>query len=218
MKILFPPHPEGKITHESLPVYESQGTWVAQRKYNGTHVVLNVSSTNQVGLLTRHGTPPKLFSLSASHITQILSLNLVPNQEYWFAGELLDHKTTTPEYKGRIVLFDVLQAPIDGPSRYLMRRPNQMCRLSVLDEICGFPTKLEPHHGIALQATKDIWLAEHFETDFVRHFMEFIHLPEIEGLMLRKKLSAIDNLGGAEYDVSWMLRCRKPHSGGNYRF
>jgi len=212
--ILFPPRPKGKINPKRLPKYEKSGKWICQRKFNGTHVVLHITPEREVSILTRHGTPPKLFSLSQGHIDQILDLNFEDGQEYWLAGELLDHKTTDPNYKQKIVLFDVLQA-----GRYLMGRPNQMGRLELLEQICQpDPNQLEPTNGIALQISPNVWMAEHWDSDFTARFKDFLDLDEIEGIVLRKKKSAIDNFGAEEYDVDWMLRCRKPHGGGNYNF
>lgn len=213
MKILFPPHPDTKIPPSALSQYEASGKWVAQRKFNGTHIVLNVTPDRKVGILTRHGTPPKLFSLSQSHINQILSLNLEPGLEYWLNGELLDHKTTDPRYKGKLVFFDVLQA---GP--YLYRTKTQMERVELLANICRNPQTLEPANGIALQVTQDLYMAETFTENFVQRFQDHIKTDEIEGLILRKRNSTLDNFGRTEYQVSWILRCRKAHGGGNYNF
>lgn len=213
MPILFPPHPENKILPQRLGDYEKSGNWIAQRKFNGTHILLHVSADRQVTILTRHGTPPKLFNLTKSHIEQILSLNLEPEKEYWLNGELLDHKTKNKNYKSKIILFDVLQA-----GDYLIMKMNQKDRLDLLAKICRNPTELEPNSGIALQSTPDIWLAESFSNEFEKHFEEFNHLDEIEGLILRKKNSFIDNYGQREYSVNWIIRCRKPHSGGSYNF
>lgn len=213
MPILFPPHPADKISPQRLSEYEKSKNWIIQRKFNGTHVLIHVSSDKKISILTRHGTPPKLFSLTKSHINQILSLNLEENKEYWFNGELLDHKTKNKNYKEKIILFDVLQA---GP--YFIMKKTQEERLNLLKQICKNPTKLEPNHGIALEVTKDIWLAEDWEDEFEKHFNEFNHLDEIEGIILRKKNSFIDNFGQKEYSVNWIVRCRKPHSGGSYIF
>jgi hypothetical protein len=213
MKTLFPPHPNTKITPNRLSEYEESGLWVAQRKFNGTHVLVNVSPDRKVGILTRHGTPPKLFSMSQRHIDEVLSLNLESGKEYWLNGELLDHKTCDPRYKGKLVFFDVLQA-----GRYLMRSPDQMTRIDLLADICGHPTELEPANGIALAVSERIFMAETFESDFEARFRDHIETDEIEGLILRKRKSVIDNFGRKEYDVSWILRCRKPHAGGNYQF
>lgn len=213
MSILFPPYPEGKTTPHSLSEYEKEQNWVAQRKFNGTHILIHVLPNKNISILTRHGTPPKLFDLTKDHKEQILSLDLEENKEYWFDGELLDHKTKSEKYKGKIILFDILQA-----GDYFILNKNQKDRLELLDKICRNPKKLEPNNGIAFEVTKDIWLAEKWEKDFEKHFSELNHLDEIEGLILRKKNSFIDNYGQKEYKVNWIIRCRKPHPGGSYNF
>lgn len=212
MKILFPPHPNIRIPSNKLDYYEKSGEWIAQRKFNGTNVVIYVSHDRKIHILTRHGTPPKLFSLSQSHIDQILSLDLESGKDYWFNGELLDHKTKNPEYKKKIVLFDVLHA-----GRYLIKNPDQEKRLEILKKICRNPENLEKN-GLALEISKDIWLAESWRKDFKFHYEEFLDRDEIEGLVLRKLNSFISNFGQKEHDVSWIVKCRKPHSGGNYNF
>jgi ATP-dependent DNA ligase len=212
MKILYPPHPNIRIPFGKLREYEESGKWIAQRKFNGTNVLIYISKDRKVHILTRHGTPPKLFSLSKSHIDQILSLKLDPDKDYWLNGELLDHKTKNKDYKKKIVLFDVLHA-----GKYLIRNPNQQKRLEILSNICNNSEKLEKN-GLALEVTQDIWMAESWEYDFEEHFKEHIDKDEIEGLILRKKNSFLDNFGQKEYDVSWIIKCRKPHAGGNYTF
>lgn len=212
MKILFPPHPNIKIPSHKLEEYELSGKWIAQRKFNGTNILLYISHDRNVEILTRHGTPPKLFQLSKSHIDQILSLNLDQDKDYWLNGELLDHKTKNPDYKKKIVLFDVLHA-----GRYLIKNPTQEKRLEILDNICGNPEILEKN-CIALEVTQDIWMAQNWKYDFEQRYKEFLHMDEIEGLVLRKKNSFIDNFGSKEYNASWIVKCRKPHPGGNYNF
>lgn len=211
MKILYPPHPKIRILKNKLDTYESSGKWIAQRKFNGTNVVVNISEKGEVRILTRHGTAPKLFSLSKSHVDQILSLNLDKGKEYWLNGELLDHKTKNPEYKKKIVFFDVLWA-----GTHLVRKMNQAERLGLLRDICDSPNNTE--NEIAAKVTDDIWMAESWESDFKFHFEEFIDRDEIEGLVLRKKASFIDNFGFKAHDANWIVKCRKPHSGGNYEF
>lgn len=213
MPLLYPPHPSSRIPVHDLDSYESTGEWVAQRKFNGTHVLLHVSAAGKVGILTRHGTPPKMFSLSESHVHQILGLNLERGKEYWFDGELLDHKTVSPQYKGKIVFFDVLQA-----GRYFLRNPNQVERLKILSDICGNPTVLEPNRGIALEVSRDLWISENWARGFHERFMDFLDMDEIEGLVLRKVSSVLESFGQKKYDVHWIVRCRKPDRGGAYRF
>lgn len=213
MHILYPPHPASRTPEHELYSYEASGEWFAQRKFNGTHVLINVSPSGEVGILTRHGTPPRLFRPSVRHIEQILALNLDRGKEYWLAGELLDHKTKNPRYKGKIVLFDVLKA-----GRYLIRKPDQSGRLRILSDICGRPSSLEPARGIALAVSEDLWVAEVWEERFSERFSDFLDMDEIEGLVLRKKSSSLENFGQKPYDVHWMVRCRKPDRAKSYRF
>lgn len=210
--ILFPPHPNIKIPEIKLDEYEKSNKWVAQRKFNGTNILINISPERNFKLLTRHGSAPKLFSLNKSIKEQLLSLNLEKGKEYWFNGELLDHKTKSDYYKKRIILFDILHA-----GKYLINSLNQIQRLNLLNEICNTPSELESK-GLALKVTENIWMAENWECNFKHHYQEFINLDEIEGLILRKKDSVIDNFGQKKYDASWIVKCRKPHSGGNYSF
>ena len=213
MPLLYPPHPASKILRSSLDSYESSGKWIAQRKFNGTNVLVHVSVSGKVSILNRHGKPPSMFSLTKSHSDQILRLNLEEGKEYWLNGELLDHKTSNPEYKGKIVFFDVLQA-----GRYLIRDPDQSERLNILSGICRHPSSFEPSRGIALRVSEDIWMAESWTSGFSARFGEFLDMDEIEGLILRKSSSTLESFGQRKYDVHWMVRCRKPHKSGSYAF
>jgi hypothetical protein len=213
MRLLFPPHPSVKISFHKLDDYEKTQNWIAQRKFNGTNIIINISPERKISILTRHGTVPKSFNLSSNHIKQLLSLNLEDKKEYWLNGELLDSKTKNKNYKDKIVLFDVLQA-----GEYLIRKPDQAGRIEILNNICKNPIEYETSNKIALKFSDDIWMAESWTTDFKKHYEELINLDEIEGLVLRKKDSYLSDFGAKKYDVSWMLKCRKPHKGGNYNF
>lgn len=213
MSVIYPPHPSSKIPPHRLPFYESSGGWFAQRKFNGTRILVHISADRRVDMLNRHGEAPKMFSLSEGHVRQILSLDLEEGKEYWLDGELLDHKTSSPDYKGKIVLFDVLQA-----GEYLLRSPDQRGRLEILSRICRHPSEREPGRGIALKVSDDIWMAESWDSGFSERFGDFLDMDEIEGLVLRKGASVLGNFGLAKYEVPWILRCRKPNASGSYNF
>lgn len=213
MKILYPPRPKGKIHPTNLAAYESTNRWVFQRKFNGTRNLIYVPKDHDpkgIFLLSRHGTPHRQFQLTKSLTEQILSLNLKAGKDYWLDGELLHNKTTDPHYKNRIVLYDVLQE-----GRYLYGL-TLMQRLALLADVCRNPTSRENKHGIALEVTPNLWLAETFATNFLVHYGEFIHIDEIEGGVLKRKESSLDNAGSKMYETSWLIRCRKPHAGGSY--
>jgi ATP-dependent DNA ligase len=195
-----------------LPEYENTGQWVVQRKFNGTRTVIHISFDRKVEMFSRHGGPHKQFKPSKQLLSDIANLNIEPGKEYWLDGEVMDAKTTSPQYKDKVVLFDILFA-----GKLLFGKPTLMDRLAMLADICRHPTAKEPN-GIALMVTPNLWMAETFDSGFTARFKEMLERDEIEGLVLKKKESVIDNFGNAEYETNWLIRCRKPHSGGNYTF
>lgn len=213
-RILYPPRPSSKIEPATLDSYETgrrAGKWLCQRKFNGTRIVVYISANREVCyLLTRHGESPKQFVLTDGIAAQLCALNLIAGHDYWLDGELLHSKTTTPFYKQRIVLFDVLHA-----GKYLFG-VSQLERLAMLNDICRSPSTLEKQGGIALAISENIWLAQTWLDDFPAHFKDKIALPEIEGLVLRLAQSKLTNFGNKQYNVDWIVRCRKPHK--NYHF
>jgi hypothetical protein len=209
--ILYPPRPKGKLLPGRLAEYEKTGKWVAQRKFNGTRTLIYVSENKEVSVLTRHGGGHSKFATTEGFISQVLSLDLEAGKSYWFDGELMHSRTKDVNYKNKVVLFDILQA-----GHYLFNSPDQMKRLEMLAAICRHPVEYEPAHQLALKVTDDIWLAEVFENRFVERFQEAMPIEEIEGLVLRKRDSVIDHLGGVEYEVTWQQRVRKP--GKSYDF
>ena len=209
---VYPPRPKGKIYPAQLPAEEKKGVWVAQRKFNGTRSPIRVTADRQVFVWGRHGEPHKQFEASKDLISQVLALDLQPDWEYWLDGEVLNNKTSNPAYKDKIVLFDLIyMGKKDEPVNKLFGMTNQLQRLALLTKICRFPTKLEPANGIALAVSNNIWMAETWDADFVKHYQEKIDLDEIEGLFLRNKKSVIDNIATKEYECTWCVRCRKPH-------
>jgi hypothetical protein len=217
-KIIFPPRPKSKMLPKDLPYYEKSGKWVAQRKFRGSRTVINISPLGEITMGNRHGTSFARFSLDQKYREEILSgLNLQKNTEYWLDGELMNKDENATN---EIILFDVLQV-----GRYLFGSPNQVERLKMLAEICGNPKEHCPSK-IALQVTPRIWMAETFASDFPKRFAEALPIPQLEGLVLRKKTSTLDNFGHNEYETDDMIRCRKgfgvdkPKAGrsGGYEF
>lgn len=222
-RFILPPHPPtaNKCKREDLDYYESQGLWVAQRKFNGTHVVIWVYR-DSVSLWDRRGSHLTLYKLTESMKGCLCNLNL-NGKETVFAGELLHTKakrkdTDKQAAENTIVLFDVL-----FHENHLIKI-NQDERLNLLEELCGNPKELEP--GGFFGATKralivnqqnesNLWLAERFYDEFSYHFDECMEedkgidkYPEIEGLILRLKNSKLHS--NPKRDVEWIIRCRKP--------
>ena len=153
-----------------------------------------------------------LFNPPKELFEQVLSLNLESGQDYWLDGELLNAKTITPYYKGKVVLYDVLHC-----GKYLYSKTLKQ-RLEMLASICRNPKQMEPNSGIALQVTEDIWMAPTFKNSFSDRFKQLVHLPEIEGLVLKLLDAFLDSSGQRMYETNSIIRCRKPHASGTYSF
>ena len=210
MSIIFPPRPKGAIPPTELQYYEDLGIYCTQPKYNGSRSVVHITSDSQVRIYSRHGRVHLNYSMPMSLRNQILELpGLEKGTEYWLDGELLV-KTTAKDTKGQLVLFDVLQC-----GKYLFLSHNQLQRLDLLAAICGHPSKLDPLRQMGYVVSEDVLMAPtfflNFKIEFSRNYGD-----EVEGLVLRKKDSVLDNFGQKEYEVSWLIRCRHPHK--NYNF
>lgn len=208
---IFPPRPVGKIIPGRLKQYQKK-PWIAQPKYNGTRNLIHVMPDGEMVAWGRKAEAHKQWEMTDDVKEQVRSLNLEPDTEYWFDSELMHRKTSDSQYKNRVVFFDVLFA-----GRYLFKRPNLQGRYDMLAKICGNPTEKESKGGIALVVTPNLWLAPIVQPeDFQDFYDNYTHLDEIEGLVLKKATSSLDNLGRKYYEVPWQIRCRKEHK--NYAF
>ncbi len=207
-KPIYPPRPQGKINPSDLPYYENSGLWIAQRKFNDTRNLLRVDLGRELSVWGRHGEGHKRFSLTNALRQEILdNLKLDPNKTYWLDGGVMNKTKDGPN---SLVFFDILEA-----GKYFFCGPDQMKRLEILYDICGNPTK-KTENGLALEVSTNIWLAETFSDNFADRFKEAEQIDMIEGLVLRRKDSTIENFGKVEYEVDWQIRCRKSHK--NYNF
>lgn len=218
VKIIYPPRPKEKMLFNDLSFYEKTDKWVAQRKFRGSRAVIHISASKEITLGNRHGSSFARFSLDKQYKEELLSsLNFKDGMEYWLDGELMNKDIGATN---EVILFDVLAA-----GRYLFGSTSQLERLQILNEICGSPSTL-CSSGIALYVTPRIWMAQTFFSNFMERFKEAIPIPQLEGLVLRKKASTLDNFGHFEYETTNLIRCRKsfacdtPKAGrsGGYEF
>lgn len=219
-RFLFPPHPAKnlKITPDMLTSYERQKAWVAQRKFNGTHVVIWLYQ-DQVAMWNRRGQPLAQYQMTPKMEKMLLTcFNRNHDTEYVLDGELLHTKaklqtTNKQAVDNTVVLFDILYA-----GKFLSNLTT-LERLEVLNAFA--PNQgLEPKKRALFVSSYDesqIWLAETFHDDFSYRFWEFYDYdtngndrhPELEGLVLKNKLAKNTSVGNRPNDVLWMLRCRK---------
>jgi len=208
--IIFPPRPKGAIPPGELGYYESLNLYCAQPKYNGSRNPIHISADGQVSSYSRHGRAHRTYAMPESVKSEILALPGLPKGiEVWLDAELLS-KTTAADTKHKIVLFDILHY-----DKYLFLSPNQVGRLELLAKVCGNPTKLDSMRAMGYVVSDNILLAPTFYSGFKEEFVKD-RGDEVEGLVLRKLNSTIDNFGQKEYEVNWLIRCRRPHK--NYNF
>lgn len=221
-RFIFPPHPGDKMRMKasSLPRLEKEGDWLAQRKYNGSHMIAHVCE-GMVTLWNRHSQPFTTYKLTPDMVRCFLSMDIDPKQEYVFDGEVLHTKavlqaTGQQAAKNTIVLFDLLWA-----GRYLLNWSFDE-RYNLLAKLCHSPTDLEPKKRglvVATSGESQLWLAEVFKDEFAYRYYEMYEFdnngndkyPEIEGLVLKMTgpASRLIKVGNKMYDVDWMMRCRK---------
>ena len=210
VNIIYPPRPKGAIPPSELDYYESLGIYGVQPKYNGARNPIHISPDGEVASFSRHGRSHRTYDMPLSVRKEILALpGLKKGIEVWLDGEVLS-KTTATDTKHKIVLFDILQY-----DKYFFSSPNQQGRLELLSSICGNPTQLDSMRGMGYIISENILMAPTFYSGFKAEF-EKDRGDEVEGLVLRKLNSTIDNFGQKEYEVSWLIRCRRPHK--NYNF
>lgn len=203
MSAIYPPRPKGAIPPSELDYYESLGLYCTQPKYNGSRLPIHITPDGQVFAYSRHGRPHLNYDMPSSIKQEILSLpGLKKGIEVWLDAELLS-KTTAADTKNKIVLFDILHY-----EKYLFLQPDQKGRIELLAQVCGNPTKLDTLRGMGYTVTENILMAPTFYSGFMEEFNKD-RGDEVEGLVLRKMNSAIDNFGQKEYEVGWLIRCRR---------
>lgn len=198
MKPIFPPRPKGKVPPSELPHLEESGQWLIQRKFNGDRSVVFRSSDGQISIFSRYGKPYERYKMSSELRRELAALRFEEGQNYWLDCELIHE-----HFSHTVVLFDILQA-----GKYLFGA-KQETRLKLLDTLCGNPSG-KSESAIALTVSPHVWMAETWDAEFSARFRESLNVQALEGLMLRKKNSVLDNYGSSEYEVGWQVRCRKP--------
>lgn len=233
-RFILPPHPksDAHIRRQDLPIYDDLGSFVAQRKFNGTHGVIWIGG-DTVSIWDRRGIPLTLYKLNASMRKCLLGLNRDPDKETIIAGEILHTKakserTGEQEARDTIILFDILVHKSEP-----LTQMNQVDRLKLLADVCGNPTKPEgpkffgatsralviAEHQESATDEAHLWLAETFMDDFQYYYDECCYdqldkqgrdkYKEIEGLVLRQRDSRLQFKNGGIGDVDWIIRCRK---------
>lgn len=196
MRYIYPPRPRGKIHPSDLAFYEKSGRWIAQRKFGGSRTMALLGSDGQVTFLNRHGFTQSSIKPNARIAESISALGLKRGKEHLLDGEMMRGEESF------MVLYDILV--LDGV--YLFGKPNQLGRLEILSQICGVGCR----SMFGSEVGSNLYLADWWGSDFEQRFCESKGADNIEGLLLRKSESFLDNFGAAEYETPSQIRCRKP--------
>lgn len=213
--IFYPPYPKSslKIPPQKLSQFDN-GEWIAQRKFNGTNVVITVFD-GKVSYLNRHGE-----SLAYFNPTPELNLffnsfdrNIIFNCEY-LNSKAKSSITNEQKVVKTFLLHDILFLDKTISLTYLDR-------YFILDSLLGNPKEQEKDKRALFVKKIDeytIWLSECFIDDFEYRYYEFLDydedkkdlFPEIEGLILKRKNGSFLKNLKHKHTVDWMLRVRKP--------
>lgn len=198
LDFIYPPRPGGSITAGDLPYYEKSGKWLVQPKFNDTRLLTHIRSDGTVVFWTRHRTRPTKFDAAGFSIEVLKYLNVEIGQEYWLDGGVMNREK---DAGGELIFFDVLFV-----GKYLFLK-GQEDRLSLLSQICHNPQTLN-EHGTALKIGGRLHMSPVFRQNFSERLKSLLTISYIEGLMLRRCDSQLDNYGVKQYEASWMKRCR----------
>lgn len=196
MRYIYPPRPKGKLHPRDLPLYERSGKWLAQRKFGGTRTMVRIHPDGRPELLNRHGSRQERVLPTRGALESLGSLKLRRGSDHLLDGEMLRGEKNT------LVLFDLLV--LDGS--YLFGKPDQQTRLDLLSDCCGPGERTE----LGIMVGDGLVLAERWLEGFERRFAESLPMPDVEGLVLRKRSSGLDSYGASEYETTSQIRCRKP--------
>ena len=150
---------------------------------------------------TRHKTRPDPSKFDSAILSQAVKnhLNLKIGVEYWLDGGVMNREKDSG---GELVFYDILFL-----GHYLFLKMTQTERLRELSAICKDPLEFNSE-GVARKISDRLWLTMTFAEDFNSHLRNLLEVPYIEGLILRKSKSVIDNFGRSQYEASWIKRCR----------
>jgi ATP-dependent DNA ligase len=194
--IFYPPKPT-LISHDQ-PLFarlEHTGDTVAEPKYNGSRLILQILDNESVEFWNRSGAK-MAYSPSAEVLTALDRLIRKLHGYTVFDGELMHFKTKN--IKHQIIIFDIFI----HNGEWLRLKP--------------FGDRRKILEGLIGKGTNEILLAPQFQDHYREHYAALIRQPEIEGLVI-KKLGAPLTLGDRESPVvNYMFKVRKP--GPNYRF
>jgi hypothetical protein len=201
-KFLFPPRPETALPPDQLRRYEGQG-WCAQFKKNGTGTTIAISPTKEFFVMTRHGTPHKLWQITDYHKEHLA--RLFPEPEWFYLIiEVLHSKTKT--IKNVIYIHDILVYKSE-----VLYGSTFESRQKILDEhLKKNALKETPTHYVCDPKNK-IWFAKLFFKGFIDLFNAIEDTSVDEGLVLKMLKGELGFCFSEKNDNQrWQIKFRHP--------
>ena len=178
--IFYPPFSDkATISPDNLVHYESNGSYLAHKTFNGTRTIIEFSP-DKINLWTRDKKIHKNLNLCKSLMEQLNQWHECLGREsaHVIDGEMLLDKNL----KKRFIAFDILVFD----NEHLIGS-NILERYELLTKLMGPPDDYEKVFGnnLALEFTNYLWLAESYLFNFSNEYKRHEHVSEVQGLVLK---------------------------------
>lgn len=200
---IYPPRPETKVPRSGLHLFDNK-TFLGQPKYDGSCAELYLGGEDTFKSMNRHKSELTGFRISRTEARSLVhnhNLNL-------FVGEYMnkskkDHSNKVFNHK--LVLFDILI--LNG--KHLLGYTNDK-RVEILYDMFKFVEETDYFYRI----TENIYLTKSFDGDFCNLWDKFTKVDMIEGLVMKRKDSALTPGVTEKNNLSY--KCRRETKNYNY--
>ena len=208
---IYPPRPQ-LYSKEDITKLFASGEYYCQLKLDDTRNLIIVCP-NEIQMYNRHNEKHKAYSKPHQALIDALNLLKLDRTKYHVFDSLLLH-SKNKLVKDTVVLMDILV----HDSEYLLDSTYED-RYQTLFKICGKPTNMERHSGLALalEVRPLLWLAKNYEDgfEFLWKKWERVFISGqriVEGLVFKKKKGKL----GYHYSsdkCTWMGKTRYEKKG-----
>lgn len=208
---IFPPRPcDGSIQYgeDTYQSYKTKPGYIAQLKLNGQRNLIYIFPDGHIEMWNRHGEKHRSYTPPKWMLDQITaSFRIEPGKFTVLDGELLNNKDST--IKDTLCIWDILV--YNG--EYLIgttygERYNLLLNISAKYADGDY----------AYEITNKLWVARNILPEMWDNEWAKTKTSYVEGFVL-KRLDGKLEMGLKKCNNgSWLVRCRRPHAGGCYKF
>jgi ATP-dependent DNA ligase len=213
---LWPPRPQTTIKPFSshFEAMKKRANWIGQLKMNGQRNGLYVDPDGGIDMWNRHNTHHLNYNAQAWVIDMLKKIiaesKAIPGQWLVLDGELLHCKDKTT--KNIFYFWDVLV--YNG--EYLIGTTYEE-RHKILLDLFSAITPVSEDEGV-IKVTDNFWLAKNIEPEQYDEVWKRTETSFVEGFVFKNKIGRLKPCIGMKNNPDWMVRCRKEHAGGCYKF